>query len=338
MKKQDAKPLFNAVNERAKYKYRIHLRRIGQRDEKTVNDALKHIRDYELFTDFSGFEKYNSDIADSYIQDMFHRKLGVSYISNNIRIVKDFLKWLERQHGYRSKIDYNQIDYLNISRNQQNTAKAPKYPKSYSFEAIFKTIRAMPDTSDKERRDRAIISIQALCGLRIGELRTLKMESLIDESGKYFVYVSPRNMSVKFAKTRQANFMPLPNDIVANVIEWHKYLKELGFKDNDPLFPVVDNRFTETHLLRQTMRKDGIKSDTTIRDIFKRAFERAGFDYIKPHSFRKTIAKYAQHQSPAFMNAVRQNLGHKSIDTTLSSYGQLSDADARNIMSSAPKV
>jgi len=330
MKKEDSKHIFNAQNERAKYKYRIHLRRIGQRDEKTIDDALKHIRDYELFTDFAGFEKYNSDVADAYIKDIFQRKLGMSYISNNIRAVKEFLKWLERQHGYRSKIDYNQIDYLNMSRNQQNTAKAPKYPKSYSFEDILTTIRAMPSASDKERRDKAIVSTQALCGLRVGELRTLKMESLINEGGQYFVYVSPRNMSVKFAKTRQANFMPLPDDIIANVIEWHGYLKGLGFKDHEPLFPVVDNRFTETNLLRQTMRKDEIKSDTTIRDIFKKAFEHAGFDYIKPHSFRKTIAKYAQHQSPAFMNAVRQN--------PLSSYGQLSDADARNIISSASKV
>ena len=68
---------------------------------------------------------------------------------------------------------------------------------------------------------------------------------------------------------------PLPEDIKVNVIEWHEYLKILGFKDNDPLFPVIDNRFTETNLLRQTMRKDEIKSDTTIRDIFKKAFERA---------------------------------------------------------------
>ena len=334
MKKENNKHRYNAVNERAKYKYRKHLHRIAQKDEKTIIAALKHIRDYELFTDFVEFEKYNGDIADKYIQGMFQRKLGMSYISDNIRTLKEFLKWLERQHGYRSKIDYNQIDYLNISRNQQNTAKAAKYSKSYSFDQIIKTIRAMPDKSNKERRDKAIISLQALCGLRIAELRTVKMESLINEDAQYFIYVSPKNMSVKFAKTRHANFMPLPNDIIANVIEWHEYLKTLGFKDNDPLFPVVDNRFTETNLLRQTMRKDEIKSDTTIRDVFKKAFEYAGFEYIKPHSFRKTIARYAEFQSPAFLNAVRQSLGHSSIDTTLSSYGQLSVAEQRSIISS----
>ncbi len=335
MKKEDSKACFNAVNERIKYKYRIHLRRVNQRDDKTIDAALKHIREYELFTDFAGFEKYNGEVADKYIQSLVQRDLSMSFILSNTRILKEFLRWLERQHGYRSRIDYNKIDYLNIPRNQQNTAKAIEYQKSYKFEEIFKTIRAMPNKTKKDKRDRAIVSLQASCALRIAELRTVKMKSLIEEDGSYFIYVSPKNMSVKFAKTRHVNFMPLPDDIIANVIGWHDYLKTLGFKDGDPLFPVVDNRFTETNLLKQTMRKDEIKSNTTIRNVFKKAFEAAEFEYIKPHSFRKTMAKYAEYQSPAFFNAVRQNLGHSSIDTTLNSYGQLSVAEQRRIISSA---
>ena len=335
MKKEDSKAHFNAPNERIKYKYRLHLRCVLQRDEKTIDSALKHIREYELFTDFAGFEKYNGEIANKYIQSLFQRNLSMSFISDNIRVLKEFLRWLERQRGYKSKIDYNQIDYLNISRNQQNTAKAVEYQKSYKFEEIIKTIRAMPDKTEKEKRNKAVISLQALCGLRISELRTVKMKSLIQEGDSYFIYVSPKNMSVKFAKTRHVDFMPLPDDIIFNVITWHEYLKTLGFKENDPLFPVVDSRFTETNLLQQTMRKDEIKSDTTIRDIFKKAFEACGFEYIKPHSFRKTMARYAEMQSPAFFNAVRQNLGHKSIDTTLNSYGQLSVAEQRKTISSA---
>ena len=175
------------MNERIKYKYRIHLRRVNQRDEKTIIAALKHIREYELFTDFAGFEKYNGEIADKYIQSLFYRKLSNSFISDNVRSLREFLRWLERQHGYRSKIDYNEIDYLNISRNQQNTAKAVEYQRSYKFEQIIETIRAMPNRSEKDKRDRAIISLQALCGLRISELRTVKMKSLIEEDGSYFI-------------------------------------------------------------------------------------------------------------------------------------------------------
>ena len=327
--------LLNPANERIKYKYRIHVRRVGRKDEKTILAALKHIRDFEIFIEFCGFEKFNDTLADKYIQSLLDQKLSLSHINDNIRALKDFLNWLERQRGYRSKINYNHIDYLSISRNQKNTAKASEYQKAYKFDQIKKVIRAMPDVAIKDKRDKAIISLQALCTLRISELRTVKVKNLIQEDGRYFIHVCPKSMKTKFAKTRHADFVSLPEDIRANVIGWRDHLLSLGFKDNDPLFPAINNSFNTQNLLEQSIKRDAIKSDTTMRDVFKRAFENAGLAYINPHSFRKTLARYAQTQSPAFLNAVRQNLGHKSIDTTLNSYGQLSVAEQREIIASA---
>ena len=324
---------FNATNERVKYKYRQHLRRIGQKDEKTILASLKHVRDFELFIDFRGFEFFNADVADKYIQAMFSAELSLSYITDNIRALKDFLNWLERQRGYRSKVDYNHIDYLNISKNQRREAKSGLYQKSYSYEQIIKAIRNMSAKNDREMRDKAMVSLQALCALRISELRTVKLQNLIDEDGTYFIHVSPKNMQVKFAKTRQVVFVPLPEDIVGNVIHWRDSLIKLGFKQSDPLFPAITSSFNERNLFESQLQTNGIKSGTTIRNIFKACFKNAGFEYLKPHSFRKTIVRYAQTQSPEFLNAVRQNLGHSSIDTTLSSYGQLSDLDQRRIIS-----
>lgn len=323
-----------APNERAKYKYTQHLRRVSKKDGKTILAILKHIRDFEIFINFKSFETYNGDLADKYIQSMIEKQLSLSYISNNIRSLKEFFKWLERQRGYRSKIDYNQIDYLNISRNQQNTAKATEYQKSYKFEQIIHTIRNMPWNTEKEKRDKALISLQALCALRTSELRTVKIKNLIEEDGQYFIYVSPKDMKVKFGKTRHVNFISLPDDIIVNVIQWRDYLCSIGFKESDTLFPRIDSRFTQTNLLEQSLRKKGIQSDTTIRNIFRIAFESAGYKYIRPHNIRKTLARYAENQSPAFLNAVRQNLGHNSIDTTLSSYGQQSVAEQRRIIAS----
>lgn len=187
----------------------------------------------------------------------------------------------------------------------------------------------MPQRTEREKRNVAIISLQALCTLRISELGTVTLKNLIEENGSYFIYVSPRHMTVKYAKTRHVHFLPLPPDIVANVIEWRDYLGKLGRKGADPLFPVIDTRFGQSNLLEEKLRLQEIKSDSTIRDVFKKAFTFAGYAYIKPHNFRKTLTRFAQHQSPAFLNAVRQNLGHESIDTTLSSYGQMSVADQR---------
>lgn len=323
---------FNPANERAKHKYRMHIRRALKKDEKTILAALQHIRNFEKFIKFAGFEVFNDTVADKYVTSLTNSDKSPSYISDNIRSVKEFLKWLERQHGYRSKINYNHIDYLNISNNQRKTAKAVEYKKAYSFHQIIDTIRQMPDKTDREKRDKAVLSLQALCTLRVAELRTVKMKSLIEEDGQYLIYVSPKNMSVKFAKTRQAYFIPLPDDIVQNVIGWRNYLLSLGFRDSDPLFPKVDSRFGRATLLEQSIKKEVIKSDTTMRAIFKKAFESACMDYINPHSFRHTLVRFAENQSPAFFNAVRQNLGHSNIDVTLNSYGQLSNAEQRRVI------
>lgn len=336
--KDKKKDQFNPANERIKYKYRVHLRRAKKRDEKTITALLKHIRDYEIYTAFAGFEQFNEHIADKYIAFMVGADLSLSYINDNIRALKDFLTWLIHQRGYKSKINYNHIDYLSLTQNQRNTAKAPSYKKSYTLDQIVKTVRAMPAKTYIEKRNKAILSLQALCGLRIGELRTVKIKSIIQDEGQYFVYVSPKDMGVKFAKTRHALFMPLPPDITENVISWRDYLRSIGFTDNDPLFPKIDNRFGQNNLLEKSITREGIKSDTTIRDIFKHAFTAAGFEYIRPHSFRHTWVRYGETHSPAFLNTVRQCIGHKSIDTTFSSYGQTSLPDQRRVIQNIDDV
>ena len=323
---------YHPANERMKYKYRVHLRRALKRDDKTITATLKHIREYEIYMNFVGFEKFNDHIADKFIMHMTSNDLPLSFINDNIRALRDFLKWLERQRGYKSKINYNHIDYLNLSNNQRNTAKASEYKQSYKIEQILKAIRAMPTITDKDKRDRAIISLQAHCALRVGELRAVKIKNIIEEDGRYFVYVSPKDMGVKFAKTRHAYFLPLPQDITDNVISWRDHIISLGFNTNDPLFPKIDSRFGKNNLLEKTVIREGIKSNTTIRDIFKKAFTDAGYEYIRPHSFRHTWARHAESISPAFLNTVRQCLGHDSIDTTLNSYGQSSLADQRSVI------
>lgn len=327
--KAAAKALYNAKNERIKYKYRNHLKRALRKDPKTVIAILKHIREFEIYTEFRDFSCFNDEVANKYIDSLFSRNSSLPYIGENIRYLKEFLRWLERQKGYRSKIDYNHIDYLNISNNQKRTAKSVEYKKAYTYDQIIKTIRKMPDKTAIEKRNKAMISLQALCGLRISELRTVKIKNLIYEEEAYFIYVNPKDMEVKFAKTRQANFMPLPEDITDSVIKWRDYLLTNGFNEKDPLFSQVSNKFNQRNLLESKVEHKEIKSNTTIRNVFKKAFAQAGYPYIRPHSFRHTIARFAERQSPEFLNAVRQSLGHSSINTTFQSYGELSEYEQR---------
>jgi len=324
---------YNVSNERAKYKYRIHIRRALKKDDKSIIAALKYLRDYELFTSFEDFARFSDERADKYIKSLFDRNLSLSYITHSITALREFLYWLERQKGYRNKINYNHIDYLNISTNQRRTAKATEYKKSYPYEQILHTIRMMLEATTIQRRDKAIISLQALCGLRVSELRTVKIRNLITEDGNHFIHVNPKDMSVKFAKTRHAIFMPLPEDITKNVLQWKNYLTQSGFTGKDSLFPQIPSHFNQSNLLESGITHNEIRSNTTIRDIFAKAFTAAGYEYLRPHSFRHTIVRVAGKKTPEFLNAVRQSLGQSSIDTTCQSYGELSEHEQRTRIS-----
>ena len=123
MKVKEKQSQFSPNNERIKYKYRIHIKRALKKDSKTIIAELKYLREYDLFDNFAGFEKFNSIRADKYISHLFDQDYSISYINDALRTLKTFLTWLERQKGYKSKINYNDIDYLNITNNQRALSK-----------------------------------------------------------------------------------------------------------------------------------------------------------------------------------------------------------------------
>ena len=332
MKIKEKREQFNPKNERIKYQFRIHTKRAIKKDEKTIVAELKYLREYELFDNFGDFETYNSGKADKYVNYLFDQDYSLSYINDALRTLKVFLIWLERQKGYKSKINYNDIDYLNITNNQRRASKATEHKKSYSFEQIIKTIRQMPSDTMIERRNKAIISANALCSLRISELRTIKLKNLIKEEEKCFIHINPKDIDAKFAKARYADCVQLPQDIFDNLIGWKSELIKLGFIGKDPLFPKIPSNFNQFNLLESAITKEEIKSSSQMRDIFKNTFVSAGLEYINPHNFRHTRARFASKQSPQYLNATRQALGQKNIDTSLVSYGELSMYEQREVI------
>ena len=326
--------LYNAKNERIKYDYAIYLSNAKQRDRKTVMSIMKHLHIYETYRNFADFSIIDKKVIHNYVEKSLKENKSLSYIDHNLSTIREFYSWLERQRGYKSKINYNILAYFSLTKNQRKEARATEYQRSYKRKDIVRAIRSMPENSMEARRNKAMISMQYFCGLRISELRTVKVKSIIfdEDSENWMVYVSPKDMNVKFAKTRCAFFMPFDEDITENVFRWRQELIKLGFKSKDPLFPSIQNQFNQCNLLEENIKKGEIKSNTTIREIFKRAFTSQGLEYLRPHSFRHTIARWAERQSPEFFNAVSQSLGHSHIETTFTSYGALRPIEIGRIL------
>ncbi len=67
------------------------------------------------------------------------------------------------------------------------------------------------------------------------------------------------------------------------------------------------------------------QSTGPIREVFRRAFGAAGLPYFNPHAFRHTLVHHAMRLGlgPEEMKAWSQNVGHASVLTTFTSYGNV---------------
>ena len=132
-----SKVLYNPRNERIKYSYKMYLSKAKQRDSKTVMSIMKHLRKYEEYRNFVDFVFLSENIINQYVDALVENNLSLSFVDHNLKVVRDFYSWLERQKGYKSKIDYNMLAYFSLTKNQRKEAKATEYQRSYKLTDII---------------------------------------------------------------------------------------------------------------------------------------------------------------------------------------------------------
>ena len=309
-------------NARIKRDYFRYRREAQRADEKSIDVVARALARFEDSTRHKDFATFNREQAVP-----FKRRLGeeVSKATahSTLAALKAFFHWLAGQPGYRSKLTYADADYFNLSDKDVRIAKA-SLPKAFpTLDQVHHVLATMPATTPVERRDRALIACAILTGARDGALRSLQLKhvSIADKR----IDQHAREVATKNAKTFQTWFFPVGGDALAILTEWCTYLRDdLHRGDGDALFPATaiapdaSGAFAPAGLLREGWRSTG-----PVRLAFRRAFEAAGLAYFHPHSFRHTLGQHGERVCSTFeeLKAWSQNLGHKSVSTTLTSYG-----------------
>jgi integrase/recombinase XerD len=254
-------------------------------------------------------------------------KLSKATVLTATRHLKMFFQYLVTQQGYRSKINYSDIEYFNLSEKDTRIANAKRKRNVATIEQVMQTLEAMPCSTDIEMRDRALIAFVILTGARDGAVASVKIKH-IDIAEQSF-YQDAREVNTKFSKTFTTYFFPVDELPLKILIEWIEYLiKELGYKQSDPLFPKTklghnkNQQFEVVGLL-----KDHWSNANPIRKVFKQAFEAVGLPYFNPHRFRNTLVRLGENlcRTPEEFKAWSQNLGHESVLTSFYSYGDVPD-------------
>lgn len=322
----------NPKNELLKEKFFEMLEGAKGRDPKTVQAHANAICEFEIFTNFKDFKKFERKNAiefKSYIANKTNQKTGEpvskSYLLHYTSHVKAFFEWLTQQKGYRN-MKFDDVQYFNITRNDKNRALATSFQEGYEVYEIIDTVRKMPSTTEIEKRNKALISLCFLTTPRISALQSARIQSIkyFKSYNAYAFVQNPNLINTKFAKNITSYFIGSVQDIYDNVLNWQEYLRKKGFSEKDPLFPRITPSFTSAGEQILIMEKVFIKSQTTIRNIFRHAFEANNLPYRKPHTFRHSMVRKAliSENSPALISALNQNTGQAlNVGTIIESYG-----------------
>ena len=325
----------NSINNvRILHEYTKYLRDAKRQDDSTIDGAMKSINRFEEHTGYLDFNKFKAKHAIGFKKNLLVQKSNVTgeklskaTVLTATRHLKMFFQYLVTQKGYRAKINYSDIEYFNLSEKDTRIANAKRKRNVASIEQVMQTLEAMPNSTEIEMRDRALVAFILLTGARDSAVASAKIKH-IDIADQSF-YQDAREVNTKFSKTFTTYFFPVDELPLKILTEWIEYLiKELGYKQNDPLFPKTklghnqNQQFEVVGLLTQHW-----SNANPIRKIFKQAFEAVGLPYFNPHSFRNTLVRLGENlcRTPEEFKAWSQNLGHESVLTSFYSYGDVPD-------------
>ncbi len=334
----------NEENERIKRKYLQYSKSAQRKDEATIDKDERAILHFESSTNYAPFKKFRIEQAIRYRDKLDTEKnkktgkpLAKATIAKRLASIKAFIFWLADQPGYKSRIRYSDADYFNMDAKGQRVAHAVRERPYPSLEMVRHTFNLMPTTTDIERRNAAIFAFLMVSGARDGAAASLRLKHINLVDG--YVFQDARQVRTKNSKTFTTYFMPVDPIYTECFCTWVQYLQsELLFGPDDPLFPppemgVEDGQFTVVGLKRETYQ-----NANALRTVVKQAFENAGLPTFAPHSFRKTLTKWADTHYPTreAFKAFSQNIGHESVVTTVSAYCSVS-TERQGELIKAPK-
>ncbi len=258
-------------------------------------------------------------------------RLSSSYITKVIQSAKRFLEWVSvDKKGYKT-ITPRFLDTLRSPRMDEE----PKKREFVSYQEIS-DIASASVKNTKQERVRASLVLLWLSGIRAGAFVTLPLSAVDLENLE--INVSPSlGVRVKNRKGRTVHILNDPK-LLSVVKEWDRKVRAV----------LPDNGVWFAHLSPVTSEIDpDITIDQVGRHRYNNLYEdmkswlgEVSLKFYSPHKFRHGNAVYGTKRAKTFdkVKAISQNLGHKSVVTTDSIYGVLSEDDVKDRIASLGSV
>lgn len=331
----------NPDNERTKHSYFAFLKEAKRLSESSIDAVAKSLDRFETYCGRRPFARFHREQAIAFkaaladqLSSRSKERLSKATIYSTLTHLKAFFQWLSMQRGFKSKLQYEDASYFNMSLKDMAVAKAVKEVRVPTMGEIYKALDAMPVSTPIERRSRALLAFAILTGSRDDSIASLRLKHV--DMVERVVFHDARDVRVKFSKTFPTFFFPVGVHVETIVGEWVTYLRDVLERSPDSsLFPPTRGGFAaDGQHGDRSFALECWANAAPIRDVFREAFERVGLPYFNPHSFRKTLVQLGMercHTAEEF-KAWSQNLGHEDVLTTFRSYGDISTQRQRDLI------
>ena len=332
-------------NVRIKRRYLQHRKLTGRLTGGSLDREIAAINRFDEWNGYKDFKKFRieqavafRDFLDTATNPKTGKPLGKSTTNVVLRALKNFFFWLSGEAGYRSVIRPSFAEYFNVTHRDKALARASEPRPAPTPEQARYVLSQMPNQTAIEKRNRALIGLLTLTGIRDGALITLRVKHI--DLVERCVWQPPREVDTKFRKRITTYFTRGYDEAEEAVEEWVNYQRDALLRGNDaPLFPSTRNGTGENGgFVAVGLTHTAWTSASPVRRIVREAFESAGVEYFGPHAFRHMLAREVTMGGGSVEEvlAISQNIGHSDVLTTLRSYGQLGDDRVKALIRGQP--
>ena len=204
----------NPSNERIKRQYFAYLKEAKRHSEPTVDASAKALDRFEGYTKHRDFRMFHFEQAIAFKKHLAEQKgqqsgenLSKATLYATVTQLKRFFQWLAWQPGYKSRVQYSDAEYFNLSDKDARIATAQREQKAPTLEQVKHVIATMPSRTDIELRDRALIAFTLLTGARDSAIASMKLKHV--DLIANCVNQDAREVNTKFSKTFNTFFFPV---------------------------------------------------------------------------------------------------------------------------------
>ena len=263
----------------------LNLNNLSDRN-KVLEEYLIYINNVKNYSQ-NTIKSYNSDIKhyfentesvgefSNYLKHLNKNKYSKTSINRKLTSIRTFLSWAVDNNYFNQ----NQIKIVN------NLKVEKKLPNVLTASYINRLLDSLPESSEKDIRDKAILELMYSSGLRVSEVSNLTSNSI------------NKNNSIRvLGKGSKERVLPMTKRAYVST---KKYIETSR--------PKFENDKSKNYLFLGV--RGGQLSDREIRRIVK--FRTGTF----PHSIRHTFATHLL-EGGADLRIVQELLGHNDPSTT----------------------